>query len=67
MNNLNLNQDVIDAIKSGKKVNAIKLLRDSERIDLKKAKNIVDSYCLNNRISTKKNYSKIRVRYEMAK
>ena len=50
-NNFNLSQDVIDAIKLGKKINAIKLLRDSQGVNLKEAKDIVDSYCLEHRIS----------------
>ena len=59
-NNFKLNQDVIDLIKSGKKLNAIKLLRHSQGANLKEAKDIVDSYCLENKTHTLKNTEKSR-------
>lgn len=36
--------DVIDAIKSGRKIEAIKMLRASHRLGLKEAKDWVDAY-----------------------
>lgn len=42
-----LEPEVIQALKEGRKIEAIKRLRQSRGLDLKDAKNLVDQYCLN--------------------
>ena len=43
-----LPEDVLVAIKANRKIEAIKLLREHQNIDLKDAKDIVDAYISNN-------------------
>ena len=47
-----LEQEVITAIQRGRKVDAIKKLRELRGIGLKEAKELVDSYCSKNIIPT---------------
>lgn len=49
---IELEQEVIAAIESGQKIDAIKSLRRLRRIGLKEAKELVDLYCSQNSIST---------------
>ena len=43
-----LSSEVIEAIKKGRKIEAIKLLREEENIDLKQAHDRVNQYILDN-------------------
>ena len=45
-----LTPDIIDEITQGRKINAIKMLREKGAGDLKDCKEIVDNYCLENNI-----------------
>ena len=47
---MNLPQNVIDALRQGQKIKAIKLLRKQHGIGLKEAKDIVDQYLLDGKI-----------------
>jgi len=47
---LEFEQPVIDAVNRGKKIQAIKILRESRRIGLKEAKELVDEYCAVNHV-----------------
>ena len=49
---IELDQEVITAIQSGRKIDAIKKLRELRGIGLKEAKELVDLYCSKNIIST---------------
>ena len=49
---IELEQEVIAAIESGQKIDAIKSLRRLRRIGLKEAKELVDLYCSQNSIPT---------------
>lgn len=42
---------VIDAIQRGKKIEAIKILRESRNVDLKEAKDLVDQYYKENNVT----------------
>ena len=42
-----LSENVLAAIKSNRKIDAIKLLREEQGLDLKEAKDIVDTYIAN--------------------
>ncbi len=46
--NTNLEAEVIDEIRNGRKISAIKMLRKLRGIDLKEAKELVDLYMSNN-------------------
>ncbi len=48
--NLKFEQDIVDELKNGRKISAIKLLRTSRGIGLKEAKDLVDTYCRENKI-----------------
>ena len=50
-NSTELEARIIDAIKKGRKLEAIKELRKIRNIDLKESKELVDSYCRDNGIS----------------
>jgi len=50
--NIELEQEVITAIQSGRKIDAIKRLRELRGIGLKESKDLVDSYCSQNIISS---------------
>ena len=62
--NEELDVDVIDAIQSGQKIQAIKLLRERRNIGLKEAKEVVDSYIVQNpdiQITYKENANKFPI------
>jgi len=50
--NTELEPEVIEAIQSGRKIDAIKKLRELRGTDLKEAKGLVDSYCKDNVIKS---------------
>lgn len=50
--NIEFGLDVIAEIENGRKLSAIKLLRESHNLGLKEAKELVDAYCAENNIST---------------
>lgn len=50
-NNIELNTQVLAHISAGKKIAAIKSLRESENIGLKEAKEMIDAYCAENNIT----------------
>ena len=47
---LQFDQAIVDALNRGRKIEAIKLLRQASGIGLKEAKDLVDRYCAENRI-----------------
>ena len=47
---IELEANVIEEIQKGRKVQAIKNLRNARNIGLKEAKQLVDAYCLENKV-----------------
>ena len=50
----NLSALVIETLRSGKKIHAIKLLREEENLNLKEAKEVIDQYIQSNTTLQKK-------------